>query len=64
MSGGLLLSSAIALTTQVLTFEIFFELKVLPDLEILNGNCGFGFTEVLLCVAPPLYKYPSNKPLA
>jgi hypothetical protein len=46
----LLLSSAIALTTQVLTFEEFFGLNVLRDLKILNGRQDLFFTEVLPCL--------------
>jgi hypothetical protein len=49
-SGGFLLSSPIALITHALTFEEFFGLKCLRDLEILNGNCGLVFTEVFLCL--------------
>jgi hypothetical protein len=49
-SGGSLLSSAIALTTHALVFEELVGLNVLRDLEILMGNCGLVFTEVLLCL--------------
>jgi hypothetical protein len=49
-SGDFLLSSAIALMTQALACEEFFELKCLRDLKILIGNSGLNFTEVLLCL--------------
>ena len=53
-----------ALITHALGLECFFRLNVLRDLELLIRQCDLDFMEVLLCVAPPLYKYEPIKPQA